>query len=264
MKKIAVASTVVGLFFLMSCKLENESIKAIDGKINVSMLEILGEKDPNFQIRFSTNTVYGCSNYVILMASEFDEDTKTLDVTLNDVYADNFCLGGSAPAINAYNFGKIENGTYQVKVRVKNGETLSGQFVVSDSDYTLDMASNAQFEIENSHLFKMPAGIVWGTVTKNSNTEATDALAEDFYELLAENGLADTLLAVGDYTYFKVSDTGKVSKRRSTTAPAGTTDFAMYYAGNKKQDLVTAVKDFATTYVEYLDIEVYDWEGTVY
>lgn len=263
MNKIVVVSAVAMLGFLFSCKLDDgESLQPITSDVEIEMIEDLGSGEPSFLLNFTTETNYPCSNYALLMEGGFD-DTK-LNLTFTDVYIGSTCLGGSAPAHNAYVFGELEQGTYDISVKVKDGETRAGQFTVSDTDYSLSLTSGDGFEIINTHLFKMPAGIVWGTLTKNSNESAVDDLIEDFFEMAANNGLADTLLAQGDYTYFKVDDTGAVTKRRTTTAPVGTVDFAMYYTGNKKTDLIAAIKDFAVTYQEKLTIEAYDWEGTIF
>lgn len=262
MKKIGVASAVAGLCLLFSCNLDNESVKPITSKVNIGMIEPFYQDTQYFEIYFETETVYECSNYSILVDASFENDI--LDVTLNDIYLGPVCQGGAATATNAYPFEEIEPGTYSINIRKKGGETLGGELVVGENDYTLNMASNADFNVVNTHLHKLPQGIVWGTLTKNSNDEEVDALADEFFELLADNGLADTTLAEGDYTFFKVSDTGEVTKRRTGSAPAGTIDFALYYSGNNKTQLISAINDFAFTYQEALTIEMYDWTGITY
>ncbi len=263
MNKIAVVSAVAGLGLLFSCKLDDgESLQPITSDVEIEMIEDLGSGKPSFLLNFTTENKYPCSNYALLMEGGFDDDK--LDLTFTDVYIGSTCLGGTEPAHNAYVFGELEEGTYDISLKIKGGETKTGQVVVSDSAYSLSFTSGSGFEVINTHLFKMPKGIVWGTLTKNSNEAAVDALVDNFFELAHNNGLADTLLAAGDYTYFKVDDVGKVTKRRSSVAPAGTIDFVMYYTGNKKADLIAAIKDFAVTYQEKLTVEVYDWEGTIF
>ncbi len=271
MRKIAL-SAVACLAFLFSCNIESdEFMEPVDSVVKVTMLEDLQFGYPGLVLSFRTSTSYPCSNYYILMESS--ADGNDLSIVLNEVYNDGTCQNEPAPAQNAYAFGEVvdgeyvfENGTYNISLKLKGEEPSTGTLVVTDTDYTLSMTGSTDLSFENSRVLRMPEGTVWGSVRKYSENAQTDELFDDFFELLAEEGLADTTLAEGDYTYFLVDAEGDVSLRSSSSIPAGTTAFVMYFDQDSvsRNSLKTSIGDFRAVYSQYLKIDAFDWEGTVY
>jgi len=271
MKKIAL-SAVACLAFLFSCRLESdEFMEPVDSVVKITMLEDLQFGYPSFVLSFRTVANYPCSNYYILMESSVDGNN--VNIVLNEVYNDGTCSNEPSPAQNAYTFGDVvdgeyefENGTYNISLKLKGEEPSTGTLVVTDTDYTLTMTSNPNFNFENSRVIRMPEVIVWGSVRKYSENTQTNELFDDFFELLEEEGLADTTLAEGDYTYFLVDDEGDISLRSSSSIPAGTTAFVQYFDEDSvsRNSLRTSIGDFRAVYSQYLKIDAFDWEGTVY
>ena len=264
MKRIAV-SGLAGLVFMFSCSLDsNEFQGPIQGKIKVTMLDFLGSEKNNFKLLFETTNAYECSNYLILMEAGGEDDM--LDLTFNEVYKDFTCTSEAAPASNEYNFGEIENGTIGINLNVKNKAVVSGTLTVSDSAFVLEMDQSPDFEFTNTMVYKMPEGMFWGSLQKYNEGQQTNDLIDDFFDLLAEAGLADTLLTEGDYTYFIVDSDSTVTLRRSGAIPAGTMSFVYYMNEDSvnRNDLRLAIADFRGIYNQYLKVDAFDWEGTIY
>lgn len=255
----------MGLAFLFSCNLDsNEFQGPIQGKIKVTMLDFLGSEKNNFKLLFETTNTYECSNYLILMQA--DGEDGGLDLTFNEVYKDFTCTNAAAPASNEYNFGEIENGTIALSLKVKDKAAVSGTLTVSDSTFVLEMAQNPDFEFVNTTLYKMPDGMFWGSIQKYNEGQQTDDLVDDFFEILAESGLADTVLREGDYTYFMVDTDSTVTLRRNGAIPAGTMSFVYYMNEDSvsRNDLRVAIADFRGIYSQYVKVDAFDWEGTIY
>jgi len=263
MKKIAMIA-VAGLGFLFSCSLDSDEFQGpITSKIKVTMLEDLSDTKPFFQILFESTNIYECSNYNILM--DVDADDFKLDIVFNEIYKNNTCLSETGPAYNVYSFSEIVNGTYNVSLKVKDKQAIAGTLVVAGDGYTLTMPQSDDFTMVNPHVYSMPDGMVWGAIQKYTDNQQSADLVDEMFQMMADEGLADTLLAEGDYTYFLIDDENKVSLRSRSTIPTGTTAFVFYMGESvSRNDLKIAISDFRGKYAQYVKLDVFDWKGTIY
>ncbi|MEQ9377363.1 MAG: hypothetical protein RIG68_19400 [Imperialibacter sp.] len=264
MKKIAIIA-VVGLGFLFSCSLDSDEFQGpITSKINVTMLEDVSGEDPFFQILFESTNLYECSNYNILMTVDADENN--LDIVFNEIYKNSTCRSETGPAYNVYSFSKIVNGTYNLSLKVKDKPASTGTLVISDTGYTLDMTESDDFAFVNPQVYRMPEGILWGSIQKYSESQQANTLVDNFFDLLSDNGLADTALVKGDYTYFLIDEENKVSLRRANATPAGTSAFVFYLDEDSvsRNNLKIAISDFRGKYSQYVKVDMFDWIGTIY
>ncbi len=265
MKKSAMIA-VVGLGALFSCDLgEDEYLGPIQSKIEVTMVEDLSYEEPFFQIIFETANLYDCANYNIQMIANASE--SQLDIVFNEIYKDNSCNSATGPAYNAYTFTKIVNGVYDISLQVKGKSAVAGTLTITDSAYTLDMEQSEDFEFVNPHLFSMPKGILWGSIQTYSDNQQTDDVVDKFYTQLADLKLADTLLAEGDYTYFTVGNKNEVTLRRTGAGSSAEVTSFVYFINEdsvSRNDLKVAISDFRGIYSDYVDINMFDWDGTIY
>lgn len=258
-------STMVGMVFLISCSLDSDEFRGpVDSKIKITMLDLIGSEKTTFQFLFETQKTYECANYLILM--EATGDDKTVNFTFNEIYKDFSCVSEVSSASNEYRYAKLDKGVYDVSFKVKDKTAVNGKLTVSDSSYALEVGQSPDFEFVNTLLYKMPAGTVWGSIQRYTENQQSADLVEDFFELLGSSGLADTTYAQGDYTYFLVDDKEKVSLRRTSAVPAGTTVFLYFMDETKvnRNNLRTAIGDFRGIYSQYVKVDVFDWKGTVY
>ncbi len=206
MKAVCLLSIASMLLFFVSCRKENLNETA-DGDVHLSVYEEISETgERNMQFRLKTANIYPCINYALDMSSTLKG--AGMQATIKGVIEPGICLTAIGPATGLIDWGQPKNGSYPLNFEIF-GQSNTGVLTVDEQGYRIDIDQRNNLVLDTEELFKIPPGVIWGTVGYASTS--LGPTVDRFFEELEMLGATKLELPQGHYGYFDVTETGEMA-----------------------------------------------------
>lgn len=199
------------LILVLGCKKnkDNNIIVNIEDDFYVDMFEDISNGERRFELRITTIKDQPCLNASIDYDLDFEEQSNTIDLSINDLVDPEQCIEGSEPVFVIVPFGSLNSGTYTFNINLKDAVVNKGRLVVYNDRYEMSMESDDGIEIVHEELMRIPNNTIWGYVgydVNNASADATDFISElknlpNVFDVQNNN-----LYKPGYYGYFNLED----------------------------------------------------------
>jgi hypothetical protein len=162
------------------------------------------EGKKTFQIEWTTNQIYNCSNYELVATVEQPKDR--LNFYFKGIRTPETCLTQLGPATVRTDLTGLKPGSYKVNIWI-NKQYFKAILEVTAAGYTWTMDENPDLlRMLNPKLWTIPDGMVWGRCEyrRRDHVKTAEALIRDLKTL----GLTEKQLTGGDYGEFYVYSFG--------------------------------------------------------
>lgn len=248
------------LLIFNSCKLNDVDdptvIVDIEDEFSVEMWEALSPTTPSFQLRATTISEESCLNYEI--EYQIIRRSNRIRASIDDIVEPDDCLPGKATPEVEMEIGIVDNGLYEFEINLKNSTIVNtGQLVVTNESYTVDMSSTNGITLQSNELLRVPNGTVWGYLSAKD----LEPIAIDFFNELSEL-TTDKSFLEGNYGYFSITGDNKINLPLETTFSEVQPFIINYISSIKK--LETIISDYRNQYGADLELKIFTWEGDVF
>lgn len=215
---------ILTVLCISSCQLEKlqEPIviaKDIEPEFYIDLQEFL--HPTNRQLKFQIRTIKDQECLNSSVETDFFTLGREIELSINSILEPSDCKAGIAPAQSEVYVGKLNNGTYNFDVALRNTVVNNGKLSISNDNFTIKMETQEGIIFLHNNLQKMPADAFWGYIA----CEESDW--EDLNAELAEklNGFASPAdYRSGYYGYFEINNNATGSRKVFLTEPP-TADF---------------------------------------
>lgn len=227
----------------------------IEDEFSIRLWETLSPTGRSLQLQTETLAEEDCLNYEITY--QVLRLNNRIRTSINDIIEPDDCLVGKSRPTAKIDLGEVDNGLYEFEVNLNNSTIINtGQMVVNDESYTVEMNSTNGITLVPWQLLRVPEQTVWGYLS----ADAVDNIASEFMEELNSAATAREFLA-GDYGYFTVND-------NNVDLPIDTEftekyAFLINYTG-ELSELEALVDRYNVKYGSNLEMKVYTWRGEVF
>lgn len=207
------------------------------------------------EFRLRTIADEPCRNAKI--AYEFQQTSRELSISINEIIREEGCEAGEAPAkADILTSTPLSGGFYLLRVDLRDKVSAEGRLVVSSGSYSINLEEDRGIVLLRPRLMRIPDETIWGYIFYEE--EALEVAATAF---LADLELASEPVSLpeGYYGYFRVESNREV-KFSTNTAPAGAIPFAYRYDGDKEA-LTALLEAYRSEYGEALNIKLFNTRG---
>ncbi len=152
-----------------------------------------------------------CLNYRI--DYQFSKDGNRLKIGLNSIIIPLDCLPGEAAAKADVNTGSLPNGLYSFNIDLKNTVSNTGQIIVNDDNYTVDI-ENKGIVMRRKELVRVPDGAIWGYAAYQQAADQT--IATQFVNDLKNISKAPDTYRSGYYGHFIITSDRQITVNGQT------------------------------------------------
>jgi hypothetical protein len=193
------------LILLSFTKCESDSVRTLS--ISENVVIILSERfsdnqKKEFYIRFGLLQNCHCVNEGHL-DYRFVRYGHSFDFKLKEIQIPDDCNDSFGSPFAETNLGALENGEYEIKVKVRS-DINSGTLTVTDTSYCLTMTNIRNVELRGSHFRRIFENTLWGGFCYSTDAELEMGLS--LVDSLKVLGVHPTTLEFGDYFFFTFFD----------------------------------------------------------
>ena len=249
--KLAALTVSLCLIIFTSCEeADQEVINTLGTDVQVEMGEYLEASQRTLMFKFFTTRDFGCINHRIIYATQQTSDK--LVIALEKVEEPEACLKAMGPASAFVEVGSLNIGEYDFTLNIGQAISNTGTLSVTPEAYELSLNDELGMTIETVELKRVPKGAVWGTV--QFFTERNDTFAKSFVTQLTRLGATTDKFNEGNYGFFQVDASGKITQPTFTFENPPFT-FLLNYRGDS-QELVSLLSEIHRKYGEEIAIRL--------
>ncbi|MGB3589549.1 MAG: hypothetical protein WBA23_23585 [Tunicatimonas sp.] len=247
---------MVGLF---ACEESaDEAINTLGTEVDVEMKEYLEGDQRLLMFKFFTTRDFGCINHRI--SYNFQQGISGLAIQLNEVEEPTACLKAMGPASAFVDVGSLNTGEYEFSLQIGEDITNTGILNVRPESYQLVLNAEAGINLRTIQLQRIPKNALWGSV--QFLNKPSDNIANSFVTQLTKLGATQDKFDKGDYGFFEVDASGKVSPK-TVTSEASPFTFLMNYRGDETE-LVALLSEINRNHGEEVNIRLRTAQGSEY
>ena len=177
-------------------------------------------------------------------------------IDFNNITTSDMCLTALGPAKSKIILENLENGIYDIEIKVgyKNN---TGKLIVTNQSFELEIEDPEDLQIERNPLLRVPENTIWGVIGYHSAT--TNALAQSYIDSLKILGAITISLTEGDYGYFTTDINSNIIKPTNNGYW-----FSIPYVFKYTNDMKTLeemIKNYGIDYSDSVSIKLYSSEG---
>lgn len=225
------------IFVLFSCRKDDPKVIVdIDDDFYINMFEDISNNDKKFQINITTIQEQTCINFEIDYDLNFNEQTNSFELIINDLVEPEDCAQGTAFASVVAPFGRLSEGSYSFNLNLKDAVINTGRLFVREDSYELNMNSNDGIEILNEKMYRIPEKTLWGYAIYEDGSADTEAVnfISDLQNLSnTQNVIDNNAYNPGFYGYFNLDD----DKRILINPESETTNYQSFIFSHESNDL---------------------------
>ena len=206
MRFTTVIAAYLVVFGLQSCRFREipDDVAEFPAEFELRISELLGADDRDCQLVFNSVEQYCDSTSILFQKTS---SAASFGIELKAIAANNDCSAPSIRAFAAVSLGALANGNYDISIVLRDALTSTGQLMVSDEVYELQLFQKEGISLFNQTIRRVPEGLVWGEIWFD---DAAEAKANSF---LAEFAMRTQMvsLAQGNYGYFSFGKEGMLT-----------------------------------------------------
>lgn len=244
---------------MSSCTFNNvddpKVVVNIDDEFSLQLWEVLGADTRRLLLRASTFSQEDCLNYEILY--QLSQNSNGIRISIDDIVAPSNCQEGTAAPTVEIDLGQVENGGYGLEINLQYSTIVNtGQLIVNDDEYRVQMTSTDGIYIAEQQLLRIPKGTIWGYIAADSSDlERVTAAFEQELEVYSRA----KQFSAGSYGYFEIDEAAELRMAIESDFDATTTFIVDYTAGTS--ELENLVEQFRATYNTSADLRIFTWQG---
>lgn len=231
------------------------SSNPIDSNIIIEARETLGPGSRSLTLFCQTGKVYPCINYQILTEQHLGESSARITFTAVDLGL--ICFTALGPATVLVDLNKVSNGEYELELNNANLKN-KGTLRVTEEEIALLFSQQNGIEFVRTHTRRVPEKTYWGYIGYHEASSA--ALAAEFLQKLADQGVEFGKQTPGHYFYYEIDDSGEIIATAENSGYHFIKGFIFQYSGDE-----TALRDLVQidgkTYRDDLSISVSTYKG---
>lgn len=247
--------------FLCGCNLTNDgkdTVVKVTPEFTIDLFEELAASR-NFQLKIKTLEPQSCINNTIDFTAK--RHLSQLTLSIHEILEASDCIEGMEKVSATANFGYLSNGTYEVKLNLKNTIVNEGLLKVSADAYELNMATKSGYELTRELLYRIPGNFIWGYVGYNDQAQAAQKATEFLDEI--NQITTGVQLEKGYYGYFTIND----DRVAALHSPPPYSYFKTFY--RQTDGNIDAIKEVLDSYraggnAGIMEIKLFTWDGKVY
>ncbi|WKN42915.1 hypothetical protein [Tunicatimonas pelagia] len=257
--KLTLRALIFCLVGLFACEESaDEAINTLGTEVDVEMKEYLEGDQRLLMFKFFTTRDFGCINHRI--DYNLQQQTDGLAIHLNEVEEPTACLKAMGPASAFVDVGALNIGEYEFSLHIGEAITNTGVLTVNPESYQLVLNAEAGMNLETIQLQRIPKNALWGSI--RFLNKPSDNIANSFVAQLAKLGATQDKFEKGDYGFFEVDASGKVSPK-TVTGDASPFTFLMNYRGDEAE-LVALLSEINRNYGDEVNIRMRTAQGNEY
>jgi len=257
--KLTLRALIFCLVGLFACEESaDEAINTLGTEVDVEMKEYLEGDQRSLMFKFFTSRDFGCINHRI--SYNFQQENSGLAIRLNEVEEPAACLKAMGPASAFVNVGSLNIGEYEFSLQIGEGITNTGMLNVTPESYQLVLNAEAGMNLQTIQLQRIPKNALWGSV--QFLDKRSDNITNSFVNQLSKLGATQDKFDKGDYGFFEVDASGKVSPK-TVTGDVSPFTFLMNYRGDETE-LVALLSDINRNYGDEVTIRLRTAQGSEY
>lgn len=259
-KTLFAISVTAAVMLVSGCNLTDdgkETVVKVTPEFTVDLFEELKESR-NFQLLIRTIEPQPCINNTIDFTAY--RHLSQLSLSIHEILEAADCIEGEERVGANAGFGYLSNGTYDVRLNLKNTIVNEGLLKVTKEAYQLNMSTKSGYELIRESLFRIPDNFIWGYVGYDNQANAAQNAADFLTEI---NGMTtDPALTKGYYGYFTIND-DRVAVLKT---PPPFSYFKTFY--RQTDGNMEAIKDVLEAYrsgsnADLMEIKLFTWDGKV-
>lgn len=238
------------LLFSACDESEEEAINTLGADVQVEMGEYLSETQRTLMFKFFTLRDFACINHRISYSAQQSSDA--LVIALEKVEEPSACLKAMGPASAFVEVGSLNVGEYDFTLHIGEAITNTGKLTVTPESYELALNDEAGMIIETVNLQRVPKSALWGTIQYTTNRD--DSFSRSFVSRLTQFGATQDKFSEGDYGFFRVDASGKITQPMLTGESTPFT-FLMNYQGDR-DEIISLLSEMNRTYGDEVAIRL--------
>ncbi len=230
----------------------------VDDEFYAELWENITPEGRQLHIRLSTIEPVECKNATIGYSYQSQGD-EGLQLQINEILIPENCEEGAAPARAVVELGRFSEGTYPLRLSLRDAVDSEGRLFVLNDRYQITLEEGGGVVPMRPVLHRIPMNTLWGYIHIKGD-ESLEAAAETFLQDL--QGLtASQSVKNGHYGYFEV-DQGNIIWAEADDEEQAT-DFFPFVRSlpTDGSDVQSLLSDYRSTYGEDLEIKVWTTGG---
>lgn len=249
--------------FTVACDLANNSepITALESKIIITPIEVLGESSRSLSLISKTEKIYPCMNFPILTDKSINQNG--IFITFLGVEETDFCLTALGPATAVLDLGIVKTGPMSLELNTTLHRN-PGQLTITDTEINMDFQQQNGIEIVRNVTKRVPENTYWGNI--GYHTESSITQVEEFLQKLEIEGALFEKKIPGDYHYFEIDEDGEIVVNRENSGYWFVEGFIFRYAGEEdvfKENVLSLSREyFPDLYINvqtFRGESIYNW-----
>ncbi len=258
-KKSCVLSLfVIASMMMVSCKKDpnKDSFVDVEKEFNIQPWEKLTESGGVFQLQISTVKNQDCGGTGI--NTNFSSANNKFVTTILSLRNPATCNGTLSPAQDSVDLGQLPKGTYSININLRDVVSNTGTLTIEDQKFRLDMNKKDGINVPKTEIFRVPRGLIWGSVSFD-NTQ--NAILAKFLDKLSKIATSVSDIPKGDYGYFNVKDASNPEIKGQGTSSKPTTKSYIYSLTSNNAALESIVKEYRD---QGLELKFYTSDGKIF
>ncbi|MEM9916948.1 MAG: hypothetical protein AAF990_02560 [Bacteroidota bacterium] len=220
----------------------------------VDLWEELDPELKTFKLRLPTIQKQACPQTTL--DYDFQANGQQFVISLQELVSPDNCVTDSSFINTDVLLGDLANGTYSLRINLKEEVVNKGELSVNEEKYTINMESLHGLSLVRSELLRVPDQTIWGTFGFNK-LQLSDAKDEFLQELQNMSGLK--IYPTGYYGYFSIQDDGSVDVPVESNF-AFNSPFILQL-NSTKQALIDLLNRYRNDYGSDIEIKLFTYEG---
>ena len=154
--------------------------------------------------------MYNFSNFGI--QTSYSVLGMDINIEFEKINTSSMCQTATGPATSKINLENLENGTYNIEIKVGNKNNI-GKLVVSDYSFDIEIENLEGLQLERNPLLRIPKNTIWGLIRYHTNY--TENLAQSYIDSLQILEAINANLSEGDYGFFTTNTNGYIIESTS-------------------------------------------------
>ena len=257
-KSCVLSLLIIVSMTVISCKKDPDKSTFVDveKEFNIQPWEKLTESGGTFQLQISTVKNQDCGGTGI--NTNFSSANNKFVTTILSLKKPANCTGSLSPAQDSVDLGQLPKGTYTININLRDVVSNAGTLTVEDQKFRLDMNKIDGINVPKTEIFRVPKGLIWGSVSFDN---AQNAVLAKFLDKLSKIATAVSDIPKGDYGYFNVKDALNPDIKGQGTSSKPTTKSYIYYLTSTNSALESIVKEYRD---QGLELKFYTSDGKIF
>lgn len=256
-KSCGLSLLIIICLTVISCKKDPDTntIVDVEKEFNIQPWEKLTESGGTFQLQISTVKNQDCGGTGI--NTNFSSANNKFVTTILSLKKPATC-GSLSPAQDSVELGQLPKGTYAININLRDVISNAGVLTVEDQKFRLDMNKIDGINVPKTEIFRIPKGLIWGSVSFD-NTQ--NAILAKFLDKLSKIATSVSDIPKGDYGYFNIKDALNPDIKGQGTSSKPTTKSYIYSLTSNNAALESIVKEYRD---QGLELKFYTSDGKIF